>query len=195
MRWGKSTMNTSYKLLSVILVGLMAMTGFAAATGSVGVADAKAVGNENGFDMVDGSGPINASDGERNFNRSNNPWSTGDERLDRFQERFDLTEEQVQSIQVEVQSMLNEDASREDIRHTVRSMLSNFGVEDPALGRPSDGAQSKRAIRQANGYRVGQGYSYAHGHGVGNGTDQHGPTVGSEHRSGPHGPADGSCLE
>lgn len=174
-------MKTIYKLLGVALVGLVALSGAAAATGGFGMAavasDAMAQGYGHG--PGDGTGPLN--DSERALDGSNSPWVTGDERLDRFQDRFNLTDEQVETIRDEVQTMIDEDASPEEIRETVTELLADFGVEDPTLGPPAEGGQGMGPF--------GQGHAHGawNGTGAGNGAGGHG--------NGPHGPADGSCLD
>lgn len=158
-------MQTTTKLLGVALVALVAFTGFAAAGGA-------------GTMTSTADQPVGAADGnltatDRALDGSNSPWVTGDERLELFQERFDLTDEEVQAIQEEVQTLSENDADPTEIRETVQSMLTEFGVEDPVLGPPADGRLGEGPFGQAHGQGQGQG-------GVGG--------------QGPHGPADGSCL-
>ena len=163
-------MQTTTKLLGVALVALVAFTGFAAAGGAGTMASTA----DQTYGAADGAPYGNVTAAERALDGSNSPWVTGDERLDRFQDRFDLTDEQVQAIQEEVQTLSESDADPTEIRETVQSMLTEFGVEAPALGPPADG-------------QLGGGSGHAHGHGQGG----FGGTGG---QSGPHGPADGSCL-
>lgn len=173
-------MKTIFKLLGVGLVALMAITGgVAAATGGFGAAatDAQTV-NDDGNQVTTDNATL-AQDG------SNSPWVTGDERLDMFQDRFNLTDSQVQSIQDEVTTMIENDAAPEDIQSTVTTMLADYGVEDPELGPPADGGQNMGPFGQGNG--AGQGHGNGPADGTGNGADQGAG-------SGPHGPADGSCL-
>lgn len=179
---GDTAMKTIFKLLGVALVGLMAITGgAAAATGGFTVADTDAQtfnGNSAG-DQVATDNATLAQDG------SNSPWVTGDERLDMFQDRFNLTDAEVQSMQDEVTTMIENDATPEDIQSTVTSMLKDFGVEDPAVGQPIDGGQGEGPFDQGAG--AGQGNGPTDGTGPGNG-------AGQGAGSGPHGPADGSCM-
>ena len=145
-------MKTITKLLGVAMVGLLAFTGFAAATGGVAVGAAET--------------QMDAADIDRPLDGSNSPWVADDARLGRFQERFDLTDSQVDAIQEEVAPMIEDGASQDEIRSTVTAMLEQFGVDDPALGPTGD--------------RMGNGQF---GQGPGNGAG-----------GGPYGPADGSCL-
>jgi len=174
-------MKTIYTLLGVLLVGLVALTGGAAATGDLGVADTDAQSfNDNGPGT---QGPADnamlAHDG------SNSPWVTGDERLDMFQERFDLTDDQVATIQDEVTKLIETDAPPEEVRTAITDRLADYGVENPALGQPADGQQAAGPFGHANAAGHGQGHGPADGTGYGSqNTD-----------SGPRGPADGSCLD
>ncbi len=175
-------MKTIFKLLGVALVGLMAITGGAAATtGGLSVADTDAQtinGNGHGNQTTADNATM-AQDG------SNSPWVTGDERLDVFQERFDLTDGQVEAIQEEVTTMIENDASPDEIRSTITDMLSDYGVEEPELGQPADGGQAAGPFGQGDG--AGQGHGNGPADGTGNG-------AGQSAGSGPHGPADGSCI-
>ncbi|MEA1992920.1 MAG: hypothetical protein U9N35_00785 [Euryarchaeota archaeon] len=73
-----------------------------------------------------------------------------DERVERFWERFDLTNEQITAIQEEVVNMIDEGAGHEKIRETVETMLKSFGVEGPEL---------MGSHRKGQGYR-GQGAGF-----------------------------------
>lgn len=164
-------MKTLMKLFAVALVGVLAFTGFAAGTGSIGSVTDAAPMAASGFGPGDGTGPVHDGDA-RPMDGSNSPWVTGDERLDRFQERFDLTDEQMDELQTTMAALIEDGASHDEIRTTVTEMLAEFGVEDPTLGPPADAEQ-----------RHG---GFGSGHGAGHGS-------GGGHGSGPHGPADGSC--
>ncbi|MEF8831049.1 MAG: hypothetical protein V5A23_05880 [Halobacteriales archaeon] len=170
-------MKTSYKLIGVAVVALVALTGVAAATGGAGVAaiDGQVATDGNGYGPGDGTGNVTDA---RPMDGTNSPWVAGDERLDAFQERFDLTDDQVDAIRNEVQSMIDDGATQGEIRATVTEMLESFGVEDPTLGPPTDGGQGEGPFGQGAGNGGGQGAGNA-GQGAGNG--------------GPNGPADGSC--
>lgn len=174
-------MKTRYTLLGVALVILVALTGGAAAAGGLGVVDADA-------QSFNGHGPGNQGATDEAMlaqNGSNSPWVTGDERLNRFQERFDLTDDQVATIRDEVTRQIETDAAPEEVQTTVSGMLADYGVEDPTLGPPADGRQAAGPVGQANGAAHGQGNGPADG--AGNG--------GQDATGGPHGPADGSCLD
>lgn len=173
-------MKTIYTLLGVALVSLAALKGGAAAAGGLSVADADA-------QSFNGYGPGNQGATDEAMlaqNGSNSPWVTGDERLDMFQERFDLTDDQVATIREEVTRQIETDATPEEIRTTVSDMLADYGVEDPTLGPPADGRQAAGPGGQANGA----------GHGQGNGPADETRNSGHDATGGPYGPADGSCM-
>lgn len=170
-------MKTSIKVLGIALVALLVASGLAAATGGFGPAAADAEqrragdGSANGY----GNGPV--ADADRPMDGQNSPWVTGDERLERFQERFGLTDAQVEQIRVEVTAMIQDGADRDAVRAQVQTMLEEFGVDAPALG-PMDGQ------------RAGDG---PHGpRGPADGATRHGGFGAGG--AGPHGPADGSCT-
>lgn len=90
--------------------------------------------------------------------------------------------------------MIENDAARDAIRSTVTDMLSEYGVEDPALGPPADWGHGAGPFGQESG--VGQSCGQHNGangqsNGPADGTSN-GP--GQDADSGPHGPVDGSCL-
>lgn len=173
-------MNTSFTVLGIALVALVALTGVAAATGGFGGApvDEQPQTNDTDLGAGDGTGPIHVAEEDRALDGTNSPWVTEDQRLERFQDRFNLTDEQVESIQTEVQSMIENGATQDEIRATVTERLEAFGVEDPTLGPPEDGGGADRP--------------FGHGAGTGGG---HGPAGGQADGTGggPHGPGDGSC--
>lgn len=146
-------MRTISKVLGIALAVLIAGSGLAVAAGGFGPGPAASDGDRTPIGQGDGVGPV--ADADRPFDGHNSPWATGDEdRLEQFQERFALTDAQVEEIRAEVTSMIDDGATREEIRAQVVTMLEGYGVADPTLG-PVDGQ------------RLG---------------------------TGPHGPADGSCL-
>lgn len=181
---------TLMKVLGVTLVAVVAFSGFAVATGGVGLLNNDVQPAANDYGPGDGTGPINASDADRPLNGSNSPWVTGDERLDAFQNRFNLTDDQVEQIRAEVTAMIDDGADREEIRDTVTEMLVEFGVEDPALGPGANGDQHLGPFGNADGTGYGPSNGPGDGYGPGNGAGN-GP--GNGHGAGPHGPADGSC--
>lgn len=172
-------MKTIYTLLGVVLVSMMALTGGAAAAGGLDVADAVT----EQFNGPGSQGP--AGDALVAQNGSNSPWVTGDERLETFQERFDLTDDQVATIQAEVTTLIEADASPEEVRTAITDRLADYGVENPALGPPTDGRQAAGPFGHADGAGQGQG------HGPADGTGYRGQNA----NTGPQGPADGSCLD
>lgn len=171
-------MKTISKLLAVALVGVLAFSGLAAATGNVGLYSGVSEKAGNSF------GPAAAAGGDRPLEGSNSPWVGEDERLERFQERFDLTDEQVDEIQVAVEDAVDDGATREDIRATVMDMLEAYGVEAPTLGPPGD------AERGYGQQRHGQGHGFG-----GPAHRENGTAAGSGPGNGPHGPANGSFQE
>jgi hypothetical protein len=119
-----------------------------------------------------------AVDDARHVDGSNSPWATGDGRLDAFQDRFDLTDEEMTEIRTAVNEALADGADRTEVRAVVLEKLEAFGVEDPGLGPFDDRAQSRAG---------GPGNGYARGDAPADGT-------GHQHRGhgGPHGVADGT---
>ncbi|AKH97768.1 hypothetical protein [Halanaeroarchaeum sulfurireducens] len=166
-------MKTITKLLGVAMVGMLAFTGFAAASTGAGLAPAA-------------NADTNSTDVDRPLDGSNSPWATDDERLELFQERFDLTDEQVEEIQEAVESEMDADASRETIRNTVTEKLQEFGVDGPTLG-PTDDRVGTGPHGQNAGNGNAAGAGAGHGAAGGNGP-------GNAQGAGPHGPADGSCM-
>jgi hypothetical protein len=148
--------------LAILLVGAVLVSGFAAAQGGPAAAPADRPG-----------------DGTRPMDGSNSPWVTDDERLDVFQERFDLTDEQMAEIREAVLEKIDEGADREEIRDTVLAKLAAFGVEDPELGPYAD-----RDRPRAGGNGPGNARGDAPADGFGNQYRGHG--------HGPWGPADGT---
>lgn len=163
-------MNKTLVLVGLVALGLVAVTGLATAASGTVVMDANET--DGGFGLADG-----ASHAHQAQNASNSPWVTGDERLDYMQERFNLTDEQVSAIQTEVQSLVEENATHDEIRLTVTEMLESYGVEDPTLGPPVEMGPGAGHGLMGSASEAGQGNGYGQSGG-----------------SGPHGPADGSCM-
>lgn len=92
--------------LALLATGLVAATGF----GVNADADTQA---QPQFDQ------------DRPMDGSNSPWVVQDERLDMFQERFDLTDQQMS----ELQSEIPEDPSHEEIEETVSSYMDSQGID------------------------------------------------------------------
>ncbi|MFW5896038.1 MAG: hypothetical protein ACOCUA_01495 [archaeon] len=67
-----------------------------------------------------------------------------DAMLDRLQERYDLTDEQVSQLRETIESELEDGAAPLDIRDAVIAQLEEFGIEDPQVGPPTD-AQARNA--------------------------------------------------
>jgi regulator of replication initiation timing len=62
--------------------------------------------------------------------------------LDRLQERYDLTDEQVSQLRETIESELEEGAEPLEIRDAVIDQLEAFGIEDPQV-TPSDDAEAR----------------------------------------------------
>ncbi|MFB6076120.1 MAG: hypothetical protein ABEK17_03160 [Candidatus Aenigmatarchaeota archaeon] len=93
-------------------------------------------------------------DYERPRDGSNSPWVKEDWRLDRFQERFDLTDSQMGELKTEIQEKINSDASHEEMEEYMESKMKEFGFEDfePREGRSGRrvGRNSKRRFAHEN---------------------------------------------
>ena len=168
-------MRKTTTLLAVALVALVAFTGFAAAAGA-------GLGPAEQTDVNTDGAAVSTTD-DRALDGSNSPWMTGDDRLDRFQDRFALTDEQVETIRTTVLPMIEEGAAREEIRETVLNQLDAFGVTEPSLGPPADGGPGAGSFGQDRD-------------GGAMGPTEHGGQgfAGTAGQGGPHGPGDGSCL-
>lgn len=119
---------------------------------------------------------------DRPMDGTNSPWTNSDDpRLERFQERYDLTDAEMEQVRAAVQETVLNGGDRTAIRAAVTEQLSEFGIDDPELG-PVEGFGPHDAARN-NGPGQGQG---ANGHGPGAG---HGQTLrdGSGVGTGPHG--------
>ena len=66
-----------------------------------------------------------------------------DEMLERLQERFDLTDEQVAELRATIEEKLEADAAPLEIRDAVIDKLESFGIEDPEIGPPADRGQNR----------------------------------------------------
>ncbi|MEF8825014.1 MAG: hypothetical protein V5A34_00820 [Halapricum sp.] len=184
-------MQLTAKTLGVTFVALVAVVGVAAASPLAGVA------------VADDGSMTQITEEDRPLNGTNSPWMADDDRLDRFQDRFDLTDEQVDEIQSAVTDQIEAGADRTEIRSTVTAMLTEYGVDEPELGPPADaqdrlGLADGQGTGPADGQQSGptDGTGYQHGNGASStGGSQQGFGHGQQGQSnGPHGPADGSCL-
>jgi len=184
-------MTTPLKLLGIALAVVLVATGFVAAGHGPNPAAA------DGEGTTPGDGP--AADADHPLAGTSGPWMTGDERLERFQERVGLTDAQVEQIRAQVTARIQDGADRDAIRAQVRTMLQNYGVDAPVLG-PMDGERHGDGPGAGNGTQaaVGHGPGVAHasgGHGPGGqGTGAHAGHGPAGDGPGPHGPADGRCL-
>ena len=86
------------------------------------------------------------NDYERPADGSNSPWLSNDGRLARFQERFNLSDNQMTQLRERVQSMFENYITPAKIRETVRAQLESWGIKDPELGRQNP--HGPEAIRQ-----------------------------------------------
>lgn len=118
-----------------------------------------------------------AQPADRPMDGANSPWLNPDgPRAELFQERFGLTDAQMEQIRAAVTEQIQNGADRTEVRATVTEMLGEFGVESPVLG-PADGRFGQGAAR-------GQGHGFGHGQGAGMGQTLH---DGSGLGTGPHG--------
>lgn len=101
--------------LTLLATGLVAAAGF-------------------GADNADRQPQVDQQD--RPMDGSNSPWVAQDERLDMFQNRFDLTDQQMS----EMQSEIPEDPSHEEIEETVSSYMDSQGIDfEPQRSREKKG--------------------------------------------------------
>ncbi|WP_458190742.1 hypothetical protein [Haladaptatus sp. NG-WS-4] len=146
--------------LTLVVIGLVLASGLVVAMGP-------------GTGFGNGTGPA-VSPADRPMDGSNSPWLTADDdRLDRFQERFQLTDQQMNEIRETVRAKFADGADRDEVRATVQEMLASYGVDDTTLGPHGP---------------MGDG-PHRGGHGFGNGMQLR---DGSGAGSGPHG-ANGNC--
>lgn len=140
-------MKKKTEMVAVLLLGMLAMSGLglAAQYGSgPGLRDEDSDGTPNRLD----------EDYERPMDGSNSPWVTGDDRLERFQQRFDLSDDQLQEIKEGIASLSEEDINHDEIRVIVNSKLKEFGVEDPEFGGPRTG---DKGFGRNSGHNTGRG--------------------------------------
>ncbi|MFB6129976.1 MAG: hypothetical protein ABEJ28_04040 [Salinigranum sp.] len=170
-------MKTTTKLLGIALVTILVASGLGAAAGGFGAGPIAGDGLRTPLGGG-GVGPVGVAD--RPLDGHNSPWVTGDERLDRFQARYDLTDTQMEQIRTEVAAMIDDGADRQAVQAKVETMLADFGVETPALGPRYDG-------------RLGDGPRGAGLYGPADGVARHGG-FGGHGGIGPNGVMDGSCM-
>ncbi|MFB6125421.1 MAG: hypothetical protein ABEJ59_05630 [Halanaeroarchaeum sp.] len=115
---------------------------------------------------------------DRPLDGANTPWLADDDRLDRIQERYDLTDAQVAEIQATLEEAMADGTSREEIQTVVHDSLESFGIEvgEPLGLGPADGPRGPAGDRP--------------GYGAGHGFGGHGPMGGQSGL----GLRDGSCL-
>lgn len=120
--------------------------------------------------------PGAAAPADRSMDGTNSPWlSDDDDRLDRFQERFQLTDREMAQLRDRVQALHADGADPAEIRAVVTEMLRSFGVDDPQLGPQGD--HRRGGIGPHRGGHGGNGDMLRDGSGAG---------------TGPHG-ANGDC--
>lgn len=149
-----------YSLLAVVAaVAALVMVGTAAAQGA-------------GFAAPPADSP---SDG------TNTPWTADDARLEHIQDRYDLTDAQVEEIRDAVEAAMADGYDRLEIQQTVHDKLESFGIEvgEPLGLGPAAGPRGPPADA---GDRFARGMGPMHG--------QQGPVAGQ----GGFGLRDGSCL-
>lgn len=137
-------------IIATLLVSALLVGGIGIASAYQGnYEDSDEDGTPNGIDQ----------DYERPMDGSNSPWVTGDERLERFQERFDLSDEQVEQIKEEIEALSEDELDHEEIEVIVEKKLNEFDVEEPELGGPR---------QKARGQGQGKGGNRRKGRGQGN---------------------------
>lgn len=146
-------MNKKIGIISLALAAVVLMSGAVMASQNDNI--------RGGFDLQrdeDGDGTPNGVDEnyERPMDGSNSPWIVEDERLGRFQERFDLTDAQMEEIKGEVDALTEEEMNQEEIRTVVENKLQEFGVEDPEFGGPRSGSRGRGRGRMDS--EEGRGY-------------------------------------
>jgi hypothetical protein len=155
-------MKTSTKSLGIALVVLVVASGLVAAAGGYGTGPVATDRDQTTTRAGSGGGPVTPAD--RPYDGHDSPWVTGDDRLDRFQARFGLTDAQMEQIRTEVTAMIQDGADRDAVQAQVRTMLENYGVDDPMLG-PMDGQRLGEGPRGAGPgpYGPGAGFGPADG--------------------------------
>lgn len=148
----------------VALVGVLLVAGVAAAAPGFG---AQAVAQHA------------AHDADRPMDGSNGPWTDPDDpRAEMFQERFGLTDAQMEQIRATVREKVENGADRTEVRATVMAMLGEFGVDDPALGPAAGDGHHGQHGMAGSGHGNGQGSGHGTGQmardGSGVGTGPHG---------------------
>lgn len=100
---------------------------------------------------------------------SNSPWISEDQRLEMIQNRFQLTDEQVNEIQNEVQTMIKNGEEPQTIRAQIQTKLEEYGVEEPNLGIGNGQNQPSNLYVNRKGAGQNQGQGQGQGQGMGNG--------------------------
>ena len=78
---------------------------------------------------------LGAQADDRPMDGTNSPWTNSDDpRLEQFQERYDLTDAEMEQVRAAVQETVQNGGDRTAIRATVTEQLSEFGIDDPELG-------------------------------------------------------------
>ncbi|MFB6082503.1 MAG: hypothetical protein ABEJ67_06745 [Halanaeroarchaeum sp.] len=75
---------------------------------------------------------------DRPLDGTNSPWLADDWRLDRIQDRYDLTDAQVDEVQAAVEAAVADGATPTETRTVVHETLADFGIDAEALGPPAD---------------------------------------------------------
>lgn len=85
-----------------------------------------------------GYGPGNSTAADESNAQADWDEDAVDRALERLQERYDLTDEQVAQLRETIEAELEADARPYEIRDAVIAQLESFGIEDPELGPPAD---------------------------------------------------------
>ena len=91
-------------------------------------------------------------DYQRPEDGSNSPWISEDQRLEMIQNRFQLTDEQVNEIQNEAQTIIKNGDDLQTIRTQIQTKLEEYGIEEPNLGIGKGPNQGKQLQRQGSDF-------------------------------------------
>lgn len=136
-------MNKKTGMLAVFLAGIFLMSGLGLAA-QYGWSDGpRDEDNDKTPNRID-------TDYERPMDGRNSPWVIEDERLDRFQERFELSDAQMEEIKKEIDALSEEEIDHEEIEVIVERKLKGFGINDPELGGPREGSRGRGRKARGN---------------------------------------------
>lgn len=127
---------------------------------------------------------------DRPADGTNSPWLVGDDRLDRIQERYDLTDAEIETVRAAAAAAAADGLEPGELRSVVEAELAELGVDDAGAG-PAD--RERRYLGPRGDGPRGDGTGPQAGPRGGNGFGG-GPRAGFG--DGPRGDGlrDGSCL-